>query len=263
MNSSSATLSRHSARSARSGSTLAATRPGLRAATRAKRSTHRAATPSTTPSRPEVPNRRGSSRAESPSARSSPRPAPAAAAPAPPGIGAHFDLEQLPQRNPERLHHPEPSLGRRVRMLPVHDLRPVPAREADPERPVVLAEPACGEEVQESLLFQAETHGRHPGRPQGSSRRDRGAKPRNGRPPAKEENRAKCSRSFALVRRPSRRSVPRGSDLSVLQPARAAPTALGAECPPRAPGSQPMAAGRIAAPPRLPGSSPSPPGPPA
>ena len=263
MNSSSATLSRHSARSARSGSTLAATRPGLRAATRAKRSTHRAATPSTTPSRPEVPNRRGSSRAESPSARSSPRPAPAAAAPAPPGIGAHFDLEQLPQRNPERLHHPEPSLGRRVRMLPVHDLRPVPAREADPERPVVLAEPACGEEVQESLLFQAETHGRHPGRPQGSSRRDRGANLETaGRPRKRKTGQSVRDRSLWSDDRP-RRSVPRGSDLSVLQPARAAPTALGAECPPRAPGSQPMAAGRIAAPPRLPGSSPSPPGPPA
>jgi len=73
-----------------------------------------------------------------------------------PRLAAAFDLEQLVDADTERLEHPDPCASGRERMLAVDDLRPVTAREPELESPVVLAEGAPGNQVEESPVLEAD-----------------------------------------------------------------------------------------------------------
>jgi hypothetical protein len=66
--------------------------------------------------------------------------------------------EQVVERDAEHLEHALPCLRRRERMSTVDDVRPMPAREAEADRPVILTQPAGGEQCGESLESQAIAH---------------------------------------------------------------------------------------------------------
>ena len=77
-----------------------------------------------------------------------------------PGLDAGFDLEEVLQGAGQGLQHPGPGPGGGVRVLAVDDLGPVAAGDAELQGPVVLGEAAVGQELTETLLFEANAHGR-------------------------------------------------------------------------------------------------------
>jgi len=100
-----------------------------------------------------------------------------------PGRSLGLNLEEVVERQPEHLEHPLAGFRGRVRMLPVDDLRPVAAGEAELEGPVVLAQAALGEEGEQPLLVETDSHA-------GESRVRAGGGPRFGA--------TKCSGSFGF-----------------------------------------------------------------
>jgi hypothetical protein len=77
-----------------------------------------------------------------------------------PGLDAGLDLEEVLQGAGQGLQHPGPGPGGGVRVLAVDDLGPVAAGDAELQGPVVLGEAAVGQELTETLLFEANAHGR-------------------------------------------------------------------------------------------------------
>ncbi len=74
------------------------------------------------------------------------------------GPSPGLSLEQIIERYLEHLQHQPARFGRRVGVLSVHDIRPMPSRQTELDRPMVLGDTAPRDEFSQFLLFQANSH---------------------------------------------------------------------------------------------------------
>jgi hypothetical protein len=74
------------------------------------------------------------------------------------GPGRDLRLEECFKRHSQHFHQPLARPRARIRMFAVDDVRPMPARKSQLERPVILAEPACCNELLELFYAKSVAH---------------------------------------------------------------------------------------------------------